>query len=188
MGDNWQAVQQRLQQQQQLQHQPLGAASLHGGTDSHSAADYHRSSTGQSDRESGVQYGGIGFFGGKAQPVWFSVTMEAEELHAPGAGSHGAMPDWTLTVRAPLRLHNALPVPSTYTLWEKPAAGGPLKMRQRGRCTACGSSPVHAADVRQQLWLTYSPDGCEFGETEPVLLCQGYTAHSAGVAGEAGSA
>ncbi len=37
-----------------------------------------------------------------------------------------------------------------------------------------------------QTFLTFAPDGCEYGEAEPVLLCDGCMRNTAGGAGERG--
>lgn len=60
--------------------------------------------------------------------------------------------DWRLVVRPPLLLHNSLPVPARYVVWERSGgAGSSLRARQQGTVGAWGTAPVYAIDVRQQV-------------------------------------
>lgn len=60
-------------------------------------------------------------------------------------------------------------------------------MRARGRLGAGCSVPIYTVDMRQQVMLTFAPDGLEFGEPEPVMLSEGVQARAlAGVGGEGG--
>ena len=100
-----------------------------------------------------------------------------------------------------------------YVVWERPRTGGPLRVRQQGRVAAGATAPVYTADMRMQVgaavteglglrlargpdlhltvtwpqvFLSFAPDGCEYGEAEPVLLSDGFMRNTAGVAGVAG--
>ncbi|GLI59136.1 hypothetical protein VaNZ11_000961, partial [Volvox africanus] len=122
------------------------------------------------------------------QPAWLSVSLECEALVATSGASSGpgggldTLVDWRLVVRPPLTLHNTLPVAGRYIVWERPALNAPMRVRQQGRVAAGASVPVFSADMRMQVYLSYAPDGCEYGESDPVLLSDGFMRNSAGVA------
>lgn len=52
-----------------------------------------------------------------------------------------------------------------------------------GQYLASGVLPL---PLLLQTFLTFAPDGCEYGEAEPVLLCDGCMRNTAGVAGASG--
>ncbi|GIL66054.1 hypothetical protein Vafri_19582, partial [Volvox africanus] len=122
------------------------------------------------------------------QPAWLSISLECEALVATSGASSGpgggldTLVDWRLVVRPPLTLHNTLPVAGRYIVWERPAMDAPMRVRQQGRVAAGASVPVFSADMRMQVYLSYAPDGCEYGESDPVILSEGYMRNSAGVA------
>jgi hypothetical protein len=64
--------------------------------------------------------------------------------------------DWRITAQPPLTLRNDLPVAAHYELWERPARGGSLVLRQQGRLEGWSSINVYSVDMRQQvrLWST----------------------------------
>ncbi|PNH00083.1 Vacuolar protein sorting-associated protein 13C, partial [Tetrabaena socialis] len=101
---------------------------------------------------------------------------------APGGGGGlDTLVDWRLVVRPPLTLHNTLPVAGRYAVWERSRPGGPLRIRQQGRVEAGAAASVYSADMRLQVFLSFAPDGCEYGEPEPMLLSDGYMRNTAGV-------
>ncbi|KAF5830553.1 hypothetical protein DUNSADRAFT_14360 [Dunaliella salina] len=101
--------------------------------------------------------------------------------------------DWRIRVQPPLVLQNTLPVGAQYVVWERPSAGGSISVGTGsggsgrlgssgggvlracawGRMSAWGSAHVYTADMRQQVYLSFWPDGCAFAEAEPVLISEG---------------
>lgn len=61
--------------------------------------------------------------------------------------------DWRITAQPPLTLRNDLPVAAHYVLWERPARGGSLVLRQQGRLEGWSSINVYSVDMRQQVCL-----------------------------------
>lgn len=61
--------------------------------------------------------------------------------------------DWHITAQPPLTLRNDLPVAAHYVLWERPARGGSLVLRQQGRLEGWASINVYSVDMRQQVRL-----------------------------------
>lgn len=61
--------------------------------------------------------------------------------------------DWRITAQPPLTLRNDLPVAAHYVLWERPARGGSLVLRQQGRLEGWSSINVYSVDMRQQVRL-----------------------------------
>lgn len=59
--------------------------------------------------------------------------------------------DWRITAQAPLTLRNDLPVAANYVLWERPARGGSLVLRQQGKLEGWSSINVYSVDMRQQV-------------------------------------
>lgn len=68
--------------------------------------------------------------------------------------------DWRITAQAPLTLRNDLPVAANYVLWERPARGGSLVLRQQGKLEGWSSINVYSVDMRQQVQPTYSCLAC----------------------------
>lgn len=62
-----------------------------------------------------------------------------------------ALTDWSITAQPPLTLRNDLPVAAHYVLWERPARGGSLVLRQQGRLEGWSSINVYSVDMRQQV-------------------------------------
>lgn len=62
-----------------------------------------------------------------------------------------ALTDWRITAQPPLTLRNDLPVAAHYVLWERPARGGSLVLRQQGRLEGWSSINVYSVDMRQQV-------------------------------------
>lgn len=59
--------------------------------------------------------------------------------------------DWHITAQPPLTLRNDLPVAAHYVVWERPARGGSLVLRQQGRLEGWASINVYSVDMRQQV-------------------------------------
>ncbi|GIL84697.1 hypothetical protein Vretifemale_13315, partial [Volvox reticuliferus] len=122
------------------------------------------------------------------QAAWLSVSMECEALVATSGASSGSgggldtVVDWRLIVRPPLTLHNTLPVAGRYIVWERQTTDAPMRVRQQGRVAGGAYVPVFSADMRMQVYLSFAPDGCEYGESDPVILSDGYMRNAAGVA------
>jgi hypothetical protein len=66
-------------------------------------------------------------------------------------GAVDALTDWAITAQPPLTLRNDLPVAAFYALWERPARGGSLVLRQQGRLEGSAAINVYAVDMRQQV-------------------------------------
>lgn len=66
-------------------------------------------------------------------------------------GAVDALTDWSITAQPPLTLRNDLPVAAHYVLWERPARGGSLVLRQQGRLEGWSSINVYSVDMRQQV-------------------------------------
>ncbi|KAL6746103.1 hypothetical protein V8C86DRAFT_3121422 [Haematococcus lacustris] len=63
---------------------------------------------------------------------------------------------------------------------------GPLRCRQQGKLGPGSTLPIYTVDMRQQLFLSWWPEGCEWGEPEPLLISEGINTRAlAGVAGSA---
>lgn len=52
---------------------------------------------------------------------WFTFIVEGKFLPMP-VGMEPLM-DWTVTIQPPLTLHNVLPFPGQYMVWEEPELG-----------------------------------------------------------------
>eukprot|EP00798_Chlamydomonas_sp_ICE-L_P025166 gene25166-10797_t len=89
--------------------------------------------------------------------------------------------DWHVDVRPPLKVHNAMPVVSHFIVWERPSSSNSLKLRQRGRIAAGDTAHVYTADMREQVLLSFWPDGCEYSESEPIIISEGISANTSGV-------
>ncbi len=70
-------------------------------------------------------------------------------------------------------------------VWERARQEAKLRAVALGRLDAGGAAGVHSADMRLQVLLSFAPDGCEYGEAEPVLLSDGCSRNAPGVAGGA---
>lgn len=69
-------------------------------------------------------------------------------------GVGDVLTDWRITAQPPLTLRNDLPVAAHYVLWERPARGGSLVLRQQGRLEGWSSINVYSVDMRQQVRRT----------------------------------
>jgi hypothetical protein len=81
--------------------------------------------------------------------------------------------DWRITAQPPLTLRNDLPVAAYYVLWERPARGGSLVLRQQGRLEGWSSINVYSVDMRQQVrpWITSTTAQCCAQVELTVLIC-----------------
>lgn len=82
--------------------------------------------------------------------------------------------DWAITAQPPLTLQNNLPVAAHYALWEQPARGGSLVLRQQGRLDGWASINVYSVDLRQQVMrpLLYDcSSGCLTKHALSAQLC-----------------
>lgn len=89
----------------------------------------------------------------------------------PVQGVGDVLTDWRITAQPPLTLRNDLPVAAHYVLWERPARGGSLVLRQQGKLEGWSSINVYSVDLRQQvrvapgervtctafLWVVFKP-------------------------------
>jgi hypothetical protein len=66
-------------------------------------------------------------------------------------GGIDVLTDWRITAQPPLTLRNDLPVAAHYVLWERPARGGSLVLRQQGTLEGWSSINVYSVDMRQQV-------------------------------------
>jgi hypothetical protein len=67
-------------------------------------------------------------------------------------GGADVLPDWRVVARPPLVLHNALPVPARFSVWERfGGSGGPMRCRQQGSLGPWESRSLYTVDMRQQV-------------------------------------
>lgn len=98
---------------------------------------------------------------------WLNVDVDAtvlyDELNVP-------VPDWRITVNAPVKLENRLPCSAAYILYEKPRASGNLIKQQDGIVSAGGSVYIYSVDVRRPIYLTWLAQGGWRSEKEVVSI------------------
>lgn len=85
--------------------------------------------------------------------VFLSLSVDAQRLDNAGPSET----DWTVILSAPLFVHNLLPVPADYIMFELPGMSGSANVeRQAGVVRAGGKVAVYAADVRTQVCNQHS--------------------------------
>lgn len=85
--------------------------------------------------------------------IFISLAVDGRRLDNAGPSET----DWTVTLSPPLVLHNLLPVPAEYIMFELPSMSGSANVaRQTGEVSAGGTVAVYAADVRTQVSHTCS--------------------------------
>jgi vacuolar protein sorting-associated protein 13A/C len=98
---------------------------------------------------------------------WLNVDVDAtvlyDEVNVP-------VPDWRITVNAPVKLENRLPCSAAYILYEKPRASGNLIKQQDGIVSAGGSVYIYSVDVRRPIYLTWLAQGGWRSEKEVVSI------------------
>eukprot|EP00892_Ulva_mutabilis_P007576 jgi/Ulvmu1/5190/UM021_0207.1 len=115
-----------------------------------------------------------------ANDVFFSLSVDAQRLDNAGPSET----DWTVKLSAPLFVHNLLPVPADYIMFELPGLSGSANVpRQTGEVRAGGQVAVYAADVRTQVSLKFVPLGYQWSSPTAATLSAGYSSPSAGVGG-----
>ncbi|KIY93003.1 hypothetical protein MNEG_14960 [Monoraphidium neglectum] len=116
----------------------------------------------------------------RAPSCWVSACTESVQLYA--SSGLESVSDWQLVARPPLVLLNHLPVTAHYALWERSPLGGPPALRQQGRMEGGGATNVYSVDMRQQVLLTFWPDGCAWPrDAPPVVVSDGFLGADAGV-------
>lgn len=93
--------------------------------------------------------------------IWLCLEADPTLLHNEDSTN---VLDWRLTVQAPLRVENQLPVISEFILWEKTnkgpfGLGGRTISRQHGLIDAGDKFHVYSVDIRCQTALTWLPQG-----------------------------
>ncbi len=86
---------------------------------------------------------------------WLNLDVDATVLYSE---NNAPIPDWTITVNAPIKLENRLPCTAEYLIYEKPRSGNLLK-QQHGIVVAGGSVHIYSVDVRRPIYLTWLAQG-----------------------------
>lgn len=105
--------------------------------------------------------------GGSRGICWLNVEVDATVLYSE---VNVPIPDWRITVNAPVKLENRLPCTAAYIVWEKPRSSGNLVKQQDGIVLAGGSVYIHAVDVRRPIYLTWLAQGGWRPEKEVVVI------------------
>jgi vacuolar protein sorting-associated protein 13A/C len=98
---------------------------------------------------------------------WLNVDVDAAVLYNE---VNKPLPDWRITVNAPVKLENRLPCSAAYIIWEKPRASGNLIRQQDGIVSAGGSVHIFSVDVRRTIYLTWLAQGGWRSEKEIVPI------------------
>jgi len=96
----------------------------------------------------------------KGLVFWMSARVVANPL-AEG------MVDVELVVSPPLVLETLLPVGTEFKLWEKD--NHRMRMRCEGELDSGGSVQVYAVDMRKEIYISLTPEGCMSAD-DPLLL------------------
>ncbi|KAG0559465.1 hypothetical protein KC19_10G107200 [Ceratodon purpureus] len=98
---------------------------------------------------------------------WLNVDVDATLLYNE---VNNPIPDWRITVNAPVKLENRLPCSAAYIIWEKPRATGDLIKQQDGIVSAGGSVYIYSVDVRRPVYLTWLAQGGWRSEKEIIPI------------------
>ncbi|XP_024384462.1 uncharacterized protein [Physcomitrium patens] len=98
---------------------------------------------------------------------WLNVDVDATVLYNE---VNNPIPDWRITVNAPVKLENRLPCSAAYIIWEKPRASGNLIKQQDGIVSAGGCVYIYSVDVRRPIYLTWLAQGGWRSEKEIVPI------------------
>lgn len=98
---------------------------------------------------------------------WLNVDVDATLLYNE---VNNPIPDWRITVNAPVKLENCLPCSAAYIIWEKPRATGNLIKQQNGIVAAGGSVYIYSVDVRRPIFLTWLTQGGWRSEKEIIPI------------------
>ncbi|XP_059076567.1 uncharacterized protein LOC131042467 isoform X2 [Cryptomeria japonica] len=104
---------------------------------------------------------------GLKQYVWLSMETDANILYSQ---LNSPVYDWTISVKAPLKLENRLPCNAEFIVWEKANDGGKVK-RQHGLISPESSTQIYSVDIRKPIYLTCLAQGGWELEKEAVLIC-----------------
>ncbi len=86
-------------------------------------------------------------------------------------------------------VRNDLPVAAHFALWERSPKGGAPVLRQQGRLEGGGAVNVYSVDMRQQVLLSFYPDGCVWPRDQaPVVISEGFLGDAAGISSSSGGA
>ncbi|KAG0568137.1 hypothetical protein KC19_7G189300 [Ceratodon purpureus] len=98
---------------------------------------------------------------------WLNMDVDATVLYNE---MNNPLPDWRITVNAPVKLENRLPCSAAYIIWEKPRASGNLIKQQDGIVSAGGSVHIYSVDVRRTIYLTWLAQGGWRSEKEIIPI------------------
>ncbi|GMH39652.1 hypothetical protein BSKO_07550 [Bryopsis sp. KO-2023] len=112
---------------------------------------------------------------------WLTFIVEGNRLPVPVGMD--PMTDWTITAQPPLELHNVLPFSGSFMVWERAEGGSPLQIRQQGITSPGEKTPIHGADMRKEVALSFYPTDRDFQEEAPITISRGYSEQAAGVSG-----
>jgi vacuolar protein sorting-associated protein 13A/C len=98
---------------------------------------------------------------------WLNVDVDATLLYNE---VNNPIPDWRITINAPVKLENRLPCSAAYVIWEKPRAAGNLIKQQEAIVSAGGSVYIYSVDVRRPMYLTWLAQGGWRSEKEIIPI------------------